>query len=758
MIGYFSWHYTTALSTLLLIFRNLLFFLYHFFSIPQLFKTFFSPWKKEILRYEGPGFNLKIYFDVLIFNLFSKIIGAIVRTLTIFLFIFVSAIFILVSFLTLIIFLFIPFLSLPFYLAGQKEKAKISTQLFSDFLARRLEVNPQDYQQEKFDPKDIKQVSRWFERREKEKEFSCRFWELENLQKIKSLAKDWAFGYTVNLDKFCQDLNYEATLAPKLIGRKKEIEALERILSKRGENNVLLVGEPGVGRKTIILGLGQRITKGQTTPSLSHKRVLLFDLNSAVAEEKTIEEKRQKLLKLLKEAKDAGNIILAISSFDKFVSLGEGRLDLTQVFSQVIGFSNLQVIGLTTPDDYHRFLLPNQEIAKLFETVEVKPVSKEEALVILEDLVPAFEKDKKVFISFFAIREIVFKADVLVCEVPFPEKAINLLDEAVVFSVNNLKTGFLTKKIVNLLLSLKTKIPLTEMEKTEKEKLIHLEDFLHRRIIDQEEAVSAISKAMRRARTGLGSQNKPLGSFLFLGPTGVGKTETAKALSGLYFGQEKITRFDMAEFSGLFSVEKLIGNTEGQPGLLTSSVREAPFGVLLLDEFEKAGKEVQNLFLTVFDEGYLKDERGKTVSFANLIIIATSNAAAEFIREKVNEGLRGGELSEKLTEYVLTEKIFSPELINRLDAVIIFKPLSPIHLSQIAKLCLDKLNERLKNEYGITVKVTQEIIDKIAEFGFEPTMGARPMKRVIQEKIEEPIARMILEGKTKKGEEIEIEI
>jgi len=823
MLTYFPWHYTIALSTLLTIFRNLLFFLYHFFSIPQLFKTLFSPWKKETVRYEGPGFNLGKYFEVLIFNLLSQIIGGVVRTLTIFFGLFTSFFFLLASFLILAIFLVLPFVSLPFYLEWQREKAenlteiikkfglssetlfkKIFTGPFSDFLFRRLEIGPKDYQllfeaqnqateekrlqeallqvkplltdvvslfcqyfsplanllrEKNIDPKDFIAVAQWWERQKKEEEFNRRFWELTNLQKIKCLGKDWTFGFTVNLDKFSQDLNYEAKTSPKLIGRNKETEAIERILSKKGENNVLIVGEPGVGKKTIVLGLAQRIAWGKTTPGLSHKRVLLFDLNLAIAQEKTIEEKRAKLLTLFKEAKEAGNIILAITSFDKYICDGPGRVDLTQAFSQGIGGSSVQIIGITTPEDYRRYILSNPTILRLFETVEVFPPTKEEALLILEDLVPVFEQDRKILISFFAVTEIIEKSDLLVTEVPFPEKAINLLDEAVVFALNNLKVSFLTKKMADQLLSLKTKIPLTEITKTEKEKLLNLEDFLHQRIIDQEEAIEALGKAMRRGRVGVGKEDKPISSFLFLGPTGVGKTETAKALASLYFGSEaKMVRFDMAEFVGTVSVEKLIGETAGRPGLLTSAVRESPFSVLLLDEFEKTTPEVLNLFLTVLDEGYLKDGSGKFISFKNLIIIATSNAGAEFIREKVKGGIGSEELSKTLVEYILRERIFSPELINRFDGIVVFKPLTLDHLRKIAQLMLRKLNERLKKEHGITVEVTPEIIDKIATLGFDPTFGARPMARVIQEKVEEPVARMILEGKARKGETLKIKL
>lgn len=837
MIGYLPWHYTTGFISLLGVFSNLFYFLFHFFSIPYLLRTLFSPWKRQVLGYETPGFNLRKIFETITFNLISRTIGAIIRLSTIFIWLLATILAILSFGVVLIIYVTIPLVSIPFYLGLKGEEKsqpanilakygaisrllfpKIFNPEFARFLFSRLEIAWTDYpiltstpnpsqdetlftknilkaapnlpayvavfteyfaplrillEQKNISKEDVVAIASWWETLRQEESFNQRFWELDNLQKIKCLGKDWAYGYTLNLDKFSQNLNYEALSSPKLIGRKREIETIERILSKRGENNVLLIGEPGVGKKTIVLGLAQRIAQGKTTPALSHKRVLLFDLNSAIAREFTVEGKRAKLLEILKEAQEAGNIILAISAFDRFVSGGEERINLTEVFAQTIGGSNLQVIGIITPDDYQRHIHPNTAVLSLFEPVEVFPPSRQEAIAILENLAPTFEKNNKqsfslnkqsfspnkVSISYFAIKEIVEKADTLVTDVPFPEKAINLLDEAVFYALNNLRITSLTKEVVDRLLSEKTKIPLTQITKAESEKLLDLESFLHQRIVDQEQAVRSLGDAMRRGRLRLGRQDKPIGSFLFLGPTGVGKTETAKALAQLYFGSEdKMIRFDMAEFIGIRAVEALIGSPSGQPGLLTTQVRQSPFAVLLLDEFEKTTPEVLNLFLTVFDEGYLKDSTGHQVSFANLIIIATSNAGAEFIREKVVSGISNEQLEKELIEYVLRERIFSPEFINRFDGVVVFKPLTSEHLQQIAKLMIDKLNARVSQEQDITVKITPELLAKIAELGYDPTFGARPMARVVQDKIESPVARMILEGKVKKGEEVEIKI
>ncbi|MFH0864513.1 MAG: ATP-dependent Clp protease ATP-binding subunit [Candidatus Gottesmanbacteria bacterium] len=823
MIGFLVWHYTSGLNQLLIIYNNLLYFLLHFFSIPYLIRTLLAPWKREVFTYQGPGFHIEKYLEVIVINLISRIIGMIIRTLTISAWIIITFIAIIIFTIITFFYLILPVISLPIFLGAKEKQSHLPVKLiakygsnsqplfqkffqneFGQFIFNKLELSSADYksiiitqnspdQEKNFqknitnittDPvnllkifcqdflplknfleeknisiDDVADIASWWLRQDEEKEFNQRFWDLSNLQKIRCIGKDWAYGYTINLDKFSQDLNQEAVIKPKMIGRKSEIETIERILSKRGENNVLLVGEPGVGRKTIILGLAQRIAYGKTTPELSHKRVLLFDLNSAIAEEMTIEGKRAKLLTILKEAQDAGNIILAISSFDAFIANGNGRIDLTEIFSQTISGSALQIIGISTPNDYHRYIVTNPEVLRLFEKVEVSSPTTTETINILEDLVPLFESKHKISISFFALREIIDKSSLLVTDVPFPESAINLLDEAVYYTVNKIRQMQLSKQIVDQLLSEKMKIPLGQITQTEKEKLIDLEKFLHERIIDQEPAIDALGKALRRGRLNISQGPRPTASFLFLGPTGVGKTETAKALAQLYFGsEEKMIRLDMAEFTGESAVASLIGSVDGRPGLLTSAVKDSPFTVLLLDEFEKTTPEVLNLFLPVFDEGYLKDTYGKSISFTNLIIIATSNAGAEFIRQQVNQKTPMENLSKDLVDHVLEQRIFNPEFINRFDGVIVFKPLSPDDLSQIARLMLIKLNTQLKKEHNITVKLTDTLINQVATQGFEPEFGARPMRRLIQDKIEAPIAKMLLEGKIKKGEEIEINL
>jgi ATP-dependent Clp protease ATP-binding subunit ClpC len=360
-----------------------------------------------------------------------------------------------------------------------------------------------------------------------------------------------------------------------------------------------------------------------------------------------------------------------------------------------------------------------------------------------------------VFFTFPAIKGIISLCSKYLPAIPFPEKAIDVIDElAVLASQRKEKIVFL--KDVEKIVERKAKVPIGEIEEAEKRKLLRLEELIHQRIIDHEEAVKEVSEALRRARAEITVRKGPIGSFLFLGPTGVGKTETAKALSEIYFGsEEKMIRLDMSEFQNLSDIPRLLGGP-GEEGLLTTPVRERPFSLLLLDEFEKAHPKILNLFLQIFDEGYLTDGMGRKVSFKNTIIIATSNAGAEIIWEKLRETQKLEIIKEELLSYLIQNKIFTPELLNRFDGIIIFKPLTKESLLKIAELLLKKIQKQLK-EKEIDFVITEPLKEKIVELSYDPKFGAREMQRVIQEKVGNALARAILSGRIKRGMRIEID-
>jgi len=376
--------------------------------------------------------------------------------------------------------------------------------------------------------------------------------------------------------------------------------------------------------------------------------------------------------------------------------------------------------------------------------------------MIIEEEVLKIEKSANVFFLFKSIKEIIDLTDKYIQTAPFPKKAIDLLEEVVIYALRVARTRKIKPEVVEALISEKTEIPIGKVAEEEKEVLLNLEDLIHQSLIDQEEAVSEVANALRRARADFGQRKKSIGNFLFLGPTGVGKTETAKCLARIYFGSEKkIIRLDMSEYQTTESITRLIG-TVTEPGYFTTKVREDPFSLILLDEIEKAHPNVLNLFLQVLDEGNLTDGAGRSVDFKNTIIIATSNAGAELIRQAIKERKDLINYKEEFIDEILKKGIFKPEFLNRFDDIVLYKPLSKKDLEKIVELNLNDLRKGLL-EKNIEFLILPELIQKIAELGFNPQFGAREIKRVIQDKVENNIARTILSDKIKAGDKITID-
>jgi len=609
-------------------------------------------------------------------------------------------------------------------------------------------------------PEDVKDLTLWIDSAEDLMEKNRKFWTYENLLRKGSLGKNFSSGYTITLDKFSVDWKKIVSKWKfrEIIGHEKEIEETEVILAKSNLANVLIVGEAGTGRKSIIQAIAQRCYLGRSLPQLNSKRVVELDPVLLAARTPDFKKLESTLDQIFAEAASSGNVILVIDDLENFVGQKvqkAGAFDMSGILSKYLPIPSFQFIAITSYEGLHKNIEENPSFANFFEKVEVSEVTEAETINILQSAALELEHTYKILVLYPSIREIVNLTARYMPSLPFPKKALDILDESAVY-VQKLKEKVVLPHHIAEIVSKKTNIPVGKMAVKEKEVLLNLENLIHSRIVNQEEAVNEISIAMRRARMGISSKTRPMGTFLFLGPTGVGKTETAKALAQIYFGSEKkMIALDMSEFQAISDIPRLIGATSPveMQGLLTTPVRETPFALVLLDEIEKAHPNILNLFLQVLDEGHITDGQGRKVVFTSTIIICTSNAGADMIFKQVesNQALE----KDKLLNALFEKNIFRPEFVNRFDATIIFHPLTKDNLMQIAQLSLLSLQKNLK-EKDIDFKITDPLKEKIVELSYKPEFGAREMRRVIQDKVENAVAEAFLSDKIKKGDKIEV--
>ncbi|MCC7004718.1 ATP-dependent Clp protease ATP-binding subunit [Candidatus Nomurabacteria bacterium] len=458
--------------------------------------------------------------------------------------------------------------------------------------------------------------------------------------------------------------------------------------------------------------------------------------------------------RILNEAVGAGNVILVLENFASFIESAHTiGTDIVDLLSYYLTSAGIQIVALTDSNGFHQSIETNKELSQFFEKVLVKETDATSVINLVETEALRFEAEEDIFFTYPAIATIVESADRYFSDGSISDKAMDLILEITPRILKSKKYEVTRDDVLDLVQS-KTKIPQGVISPEEKEKLLNLESLLHKRIIGQDEAVVAISNAMRRSRSGVGSKTRPMGSFLFFGPTGVGKTETTKALASTFFGDEKnIVRLDMSEYKTEDSMERLIGSFKsGKQGVLSTALREKPYGVLLLDEFEKANHEILDLFLQILDEGFFSDMTGKRVNVRNMIIIATSNAGSDLIFDYLKK--RDSLMSKKdeIIQQIIARGIFKPELINRFDDAVLFQPLGKDQLKLVAKIMLQKLQSRL-NERGYIFTINDELVNLLVEQGMDPAFGARPMNRAIQDILEKKIAEKIIRGELKTGKE-----
>lgn len=564
---------------------------------------------------------------------------------------------------------------------------------------------------------------------------------------------DVLFKFTEDLTKLAKD----GKLLP-VIGREKEILRTVQILGRKFKNNPVLIGDPGVGKTAIVEGLAQKIVAQEVPPFLKNKKILKLDMGRIIAGTKfrgEFEERMKKLIDALR--KNVGQYILFIDELHTVVGAGaaEGAVDAANLLKPELARGEMQVIGATTLNEYRKYVEKDKALARRFQPILVPEPSVEDTIEILRGIKKEFEKHHNVQITDDALVAAAKLSARYITDRFLPDKAIDLIDEAASGLRLQGDGKVVNENEIAKIVELWTGIPVSRMLESEREKLMNLEQLLHKRIIDQEDAVKIVSQTIRKARAGLKDPKRPNGVFLFLGPTGVGKTELAKALAEVLFGSEDaLIRIDMSEYTEKHTVSRLIGAPPGyvgyeEGGQLTEQVRRRPYSVVLLDEIEKAHQEVFNVLLQVFDDGRLTDGKGNTVDFKNTIIIMTSNIASEQILDALEEGLT--DLTALIEEEM--KKYFKPEFINRIDAAIIFKPLSIEHMKQIVELQLEKLSQRIQDQKR-RIEITEQAKDYLARRGYIPAMGARPLKRVIENEIEAPLADKIISQEFKENSKI----
>lgn len=597
-------------------------------------------------------------------------------------------------------------------------------------------------------PEDVEAVANWLGRGLVEEA-------LRSKQNFGGIGRDWAFGYTPLLNRFGRNISQGIMKHGLHFGwltNSDGVKAVEAAFDNRA-SAVALIGPDGIGKTTSVYALAQKLIEGQTGRRLAYHEIIGLNATDILSAARGPGDLEHIMLSLANEAAHAGHIILFFDDAQLFFGGGPGSFDATQILLSIIQPGGLPIILAMAPNDFQRLKVQNQSLANLLTPVMLQELPEAGVMRVLEDSALGLENRHHLLITYEAMREAYRLSGRYNQDEAYPGKAVKLLEQSVPHAQNSIIYAGSVQAAIEQTRGVKA----STAEPVEADALLHLEDSIHRRMINQTHAVGVVANALRRARAGVTNPNRPIGSFLFLGPTGVGKTELAKSIAATYFGAESaMIRLDMSEYQQPGDVRRLLATGQNASSTLLMSVRQQPFSVVLLDEIEKAHPNILNLLLQMLDEGQLTDDSGRAASFKDCVIIATSNAGAQTIRDRIARGESLDSFAPAFTDELIKSGQFKPELLNRFDEMVLFRPLNPDELGQVVQLMLGSVNQTLANQ-NISVELTPAGIQKIVEKGNDPRLGARPMRRALQKAVEDTVAQKILRGEANPGDRIRLD-
>lgn len=606
-------------------------------------------------------------------------------------------------------------------------------------------------------PAELNAAQLWL-RNQNRKALYLRLWSERSIIKPKgSVNRAYTSRYAPMLQEYGEDYTRQAALGQFTlsIGREQQLLDLIKILQKDSGSAAVLIGDPGVGKTRFLKHLAVRMVVEDVPPVLQDKRLVAFDFNRAYAQNQSLENFKSVIEQVLSEVADSKDIVLVLDDFDQMLHIrADFQSEVENLLVNMIDKYKLRVVATASVEGYQRYIKPVRSLASLMQPIVLTEPEPLIALQVLIDEVPRLESKYGVHVQIEALKQVIDLAPKFAYERVMPDKAIDLLEESIL-EARDQQSNYLSPDIVDTVVSRKVGVKVGQLDKQESEMLLKLESVMQQRVIGQDAAIKSIAAALRRVRAGLQRGTRPIASFLFFGPTGVGKTEVAKTLAATYYGDEKLMhRIDMSEYHEEQNLPRLIGYTDGDKfvgGYLTEAVRSKPFSLLLLDEIEKANPKVLDLFLQILDEGFITDGAGRKVDFSNVIIIATSNAGSRQIAEAVGEGMKYDQVYERV--FPMLREVFRVEFLNRFDKTIMFKPLLPIEVEQIVGLMLTKVKAKLL-EQGIGLEYGPQTVNDLAKLSYNPMYGAREAARVIQEQVEDRVAEEIVRGNLVSGKKI----